>query len=341
MPRKRGAPPRASRRGRGRREERSFTREQVGEFQRSRVLGALREIVAEQGVAAATVAHVVARAGVSRRTFYELFADREDCFLAAFEQSVEMAAQRVVPAFRAPGRWHGRVRAALLALLALFEEEPELGALCVVHVLGAGPDALEHRARIVRALVGAVDEGREEARRGHTPAPLTAEGVVGAVLAVLHGRLSAGTGARRLAQVEPLTGLAGPLMNMIVLPYHGPAAAARELARPAPERRAAKRSLAREDPLKELDMRLTYRTVRVLQAIAGQPGASNRFVGDIAEILDQGQTSKLLRRLEHLGLIENTTHGGGARGEPNAWRLTGRGERLRDTIQAQASAAER
>ena len=340
MPRKRGAPERTSLRGRARTEERSFTREQVDEFQRSRVLGALREVVAEQGVAAATVAHVVASAGVSRRTFYELFVDRDDCFLAAFEQSVGLAAQRVVPPFRASGRWHERMRAALQELLTLFEGEPDLGALCVVHALGAGPRALERRARVVRALVGAVDEGRAEARGAHGPVPLTAEGVVGAVLAVLHARLSGAAAGQRTARPAPLTELTGQLMSMIVLPYLGPAAAARELTRPAPERTFVRHARAREDPLKDLDMRLTYRTVRVLLAIAEQPGASNRYVADDAEIADQGQASKLLRRMEKLGLIENTADARGARGEPNAWRLTSRGGSLRDTIQAQANAAE-
>src|ERR1700691_66947 len=110
-------------------------RDQVDEIQRARVLAALGEVVAERGVAAATVAQIVARAGVSRRTFYELFADREECFLAAFDQAVALAAQRVVPAFEHESRWRERMRAGLLALLVFLEEEPELGALCVVHAL--------------------------------------------------------------------------------------------------------------------------------------------------------------------------------------------------------------
>jgi AcrR family transcriptional regulator len=309
----------------------SVAREQVDEIQRARVLSALVEVVAEHGVGAATVAHVVARAGVSRRTFYELFADRDECFLAAFDQAVALAAARALPIFAGEGRWRERIRGALLALLELLDEEPELGGLCVVHSLGAGPGALEHRARMLEALVGAVEEGRGEAR-GRGPGPLTAEGVVGAVLAVLHTRLA-------LPARAPLTDLAGPLMAMIVLPYLGSGAAERELARPVPPARRPARRRGREDPLQGLDMRLTYRTVRVLMSIAAQPGASNRHVGDTAGISDQGQTSKLLRRLEHLGLIENTGRGAGTRGEPNAWQLTPRGEQLRGTIHTQAPSA--
>jgi AcrR family transcriptional regulator len=300
-------------------------RGEVDEIQRSRVLAAMCEVVGEHGAGGATVSHVVARAGVSRRTFYELFADREDCFLAAFDLAVERAATRAMAGFATPGRWRERMRVALIALLRFFDEEPELGSLCVVHALGAGPQALRRRAVVVRALVGAVEEGGREARGGRVPGRLIAEGVVGAVLGVLHARMA--EGSRR-----PLTDLAGPLMGMIVLPYLGPAAAERERVRPVPGPATRRSRAAREDPLKGLDMRLTYRTVRVLVAIADRPGASNRGVGDAAGIADQGQTSKLLQRLEHLGLIKNTGRGTAGRGEPNAWRLTQRGERLRHTL---------
>ncbi len=310
----------------------SFARDRVDEIQCARVLSALGEVVAERGAGGMTVAHIVARAGVSRRTFYELFADREDCFLAAFDQAIEGAAARVVPVFEGPGRWRERVRAGLVAALGFLDEEPQLGALCLVHALGAGPRALERRAAVVRVLIDAVQEGGAEVRKGRggtgaaAPGRLVAEGVVGAVLAVLHARLC--EGARK-----PLSGLAGPLMGMIALPYLGSAVAEKEIARPAPKRVAAPRRVVREDPLKGLEMRLTYRTVRVLLAISATPGASNREVGDAGGISDQGQTSKLLQRLEHLGLVENVGLGGPGKGEPNAWRLTDRGKQLERTIQ--------
>ncbi len=87
-------------------------------------------------------------------------------------------------------------------------------------------------------------------------------------------------------------------------------------------------------------MRLTYRTVRVLVAIATVPGASNREVSDAAGVADQGQISKLLVRLERLGLIENVGEGH-ARGEPNAWQLTAKGQDVERTISRQAETATR
>jgi AcrR family transcriptional regulator len=306
----------------------------VAEIQRARMIAALVEVAGERGVGGVTVAHIVARSGVSRRTFYELFADREDCFLAAFDLAVARAAQRVLPAFRAPGSWRERVRAGLGELLELLEDEPGLGRLCVVDALGAGPVAWQRRAQVVGALIDAVDGGRAEARGGARPTRLTAEGVVGAVLGVLHARLVDGGDAMRGSDSAAMAGLLGPLMGMIVLPYQGQAAASKELARPAARRRPA--AHANGDPLRKLDMRLTYRTVRVLLAIAQLPGASNRRVAEASGVQDQGQISKLLTRLEHLGLIHNGGLGP-ARGEPNVWRLTARGEEIERTIRRQTT----
>jgi hypothetical protein len=153
--------------------------------------------------------------------------------------------------------------------------------------------------------------------------------------------------ARRLRQggSGPLAGLLGELMGMIVLPYLGPGAARRERERPAPVSRAAAAgasglSQVAEDPLSEVPMRLTYRTAWVLLRVAERPGANNREVAERAGIHDAGQVSRLLVRLERLGLLVNNS-GGHARGEPNAWALSERGERVARSIGAHASAPQR
>jgi AcrR family transcriptional regulator/DNA-binding MarR family transcriptional regulator len=322
--------------------DRGGGRNGVAEIQRARMIAALIEVARERGVGGMTVADIVARSGVSRRTFYELFADRDDCFLAAFDMAVEQAAQRVLPAYGAPGSWRERIRAGLGALLEFLEDEPGMGALCVVDALGAGPRAIERRAEVVDALIDAVHHGRHELRGSARPTRMTAEGVVGAVLAVLHARLTGGNGNASRGGRSPrggaasMVGLLAPLMGMIVLPYQGQAAAAREASRPVPRRRRAVHQ--HSNPLRDLDMRLTYRTVRVLLAIAGHPGASNRQVADASGVVDQGQISKLLARLEHLGLIHNTG-AGPTRGEPNVWGLTARGEEVERTIRRQTTPA--
>jgi AcrR family transcriptional regulator len=314
----------------------------VGEFQRARILAAMSELVRERGAGEVTVAHVVSRSKVSRRTFYELFTDREDCFMAAFDLAVARAGESVVWAHQGGERWGERVRAGLEALLGFLDVEPELGYLCVVGALGAGQRALERRTGVVGLLVGAVHEGRTRSTAKRRPDRLVAEGVVGAVLSVIHARMvntaaaagGAGEAGTARATGKPLLGLLNRLMAMIVLPYQGPAAAERELRRPAPVRRAPIR--AREDPLRELEMRLTYRTVRVLHAIAELGGRgsdpSNRQVATTAGISDPGQISKLLARLHTLGLVENNG-GDHTKGEANAWSLTTRGEDVARTIQ--------
>jgi AcrR family transcriptional regulator len=315
----------------------------VAEIQRQRILRATAEVAAEHGAGEVTVAHIVERAGVSRRTFYELFGDREECFLAALEEAIERAAAVVLPVYEGAAGWRERVRVGLAALLRFLDDEPGTRALLVVEALGAGPRALAHRARVIDVLIAAVDEGRTEGRGASAP-PLAAEGVVGAVLAVIHARVTAGMALvtrRQLATAQhlatgrqlatsPLSDLFGPLMGMIVLPYLGASAARKESERPAPIG-AAERRAHPGNPLEGLRMRLTYRTLCVLRAIARHPDSSNRDIGAVAGMTDQGQISKLLARLEGLGLIANVG-AGHVKGASNAWRLTERGEQVEHSL---------
>ncbi len=298
------------------------TRAQLADLQRARILSAMFEVVTERGAGNVTVAHVTERSGVSRRTFYELFEDREGCFLAAFEQALEFASERVLPACESQGRWRERIRAALSALLMFLDEEPVVGQLLIVESLSGAAATLERRRQAIARITSAIEGGREEAKAA-APVPLTAEGIVGGVLSVIHARLVE-------ADAGPLVGLLNQLMSMIVLPYLGATAARRELDRPAPRpesRRKAQGEPLLSDPFKDAGMRLTYRTVRVLMAIVDNPGASNRLIGQIAGIDDQGQASKLLGRLQRIGLVSNTGLGPG-QGAPNAWSLTDKGSRV-------------
>jgi AcrR family transcriptional regulator len=320
----------------------------VVEMQRRRLLLAMQELAGEVGLAGATVGRVCKRSRMSRRTFYELFEDRDDCFLATFEQALERVGERVLPVWERGGRWCDRVRAGLEALLVLFDEQPLLARLCVVETLTGGPAVLARRREILDALAVIVDEGRGEARAGSDPPALTAEGTVGGVLAVIHARLLAGSPAglgdfrRGDPKAELLTQLAPSLVGMIVFPYLGPVASRREAERPAPLKSANGRrahgveECAVADPFRDLPLRFTYRTARVLATIASHPGASNRQVAEGAGMSDQGQTSKLLKRLQHAGLIENAGAGRES-GEPNAWRLTMRGQAIDAALGTQST----
>jgi AcrR family transcriptional regulator/DNA-binding MarR family transcriptional regulator len=312
----------------------------VDEIQRLRILGAMAEELAMRGASSVTVARVLARSGVSRRLFYELFADIEDCFLAAFDWGVEQARLPAVDAYTAEKSWREGIRAGLGALLRFFDEQPLIAQLCVVHAAGGGPRVLERRSRVIAELCEVVDRGRAEDSSSIRPGalqPVVAEGVVGAVLAVLYTRILArGAGARNSDarpgdEQRPLIELHGELMSMIVLPYLGGKVAANEL-RKAPPPRPRAESMAPElaggSSYERPIARLTYRTARVLMTIADLPGASNREVAERAGIVDQGQISKLLTRLEYQGLIVNRDTDSPARGTPNSWWLSDRGEAL-------------
>lgn len=295
-------------------------RGQVTEIQRSRMLTAAVQAVEEVGYARMTVAQVIGRAKVSRKTFYDVFIDREDCFLAAFDEAIARARALVVDAYTLESGWRERMRAGLARLLAFMDEEPGLARLCVVEALGAGTRVLDSRAKVLDELAEIVDRGRSAGNAAREPPEVTAEGVVGAVFAVIHTRLLEGG-------KEPLSNLLAPLMSMIVLPYMGARAASKEQARPVPRPRgrAQRRGRSRSrDPLEGLDMRLTYRTVRVLVVIGGRQGASNREIAEGSGISDQGQISKLLTRLRRLDLVENRGEGQ-PKGAANAWYLTDRG----------------
>jgi AcrR family transcriptional regulator len=312
------------------------------EIQRSRLLAAALGAIEELGYPRVTVAHIAARARVSRRTFYELFDNREDCLLAALESVVETVRDELSHADLDDLSWRERVRIGLWTILSFFEREPVLARVCIVQALRGGPRILERREQVLTELARVVDEGRSEgsSRNVQCP-PLTAEGLVGAGSSIVYGRLL------RDGR-EPLTDLLPELMGMIVLPYQGSAPARREQARPAPavlSRDAASASSAADggddsvgnsDLLAGVPMRLTYRTALVLEAIARRPGVSNRVVAELAEISDQGQVSKLLARLERLGLVANTGVGH-SKGEPNAWALTRTGIRVAQGIRGRTS----
>ncbi|MGH2853472.1 MAG: TetR/AcrR family transcriptional regulator [Solirubrobacteraceae bacterium] len=302
----------------------------LADVQRSRLLAATVGAVEELGYTRVTVGHITSRARVSRRTFYELFANREECLAAVLEEVVGLIAGELDAAELDGLAWRERVRMGLWTVLSFLDREPALARVCVVEAPRGGPAVLRRRDEILARVAAVVDGGRLEGGRDAGCSPLTAEGLVGAALAIVYGRLVRG-------ERGPLTGLVGELMGMIVLPYQGAAAARRERARPLPagaqgaSRVGTGPARTASDPLEGVPMRLTYRTARVLEGVAGHPGASNRQVGDHAGIGDPGQVSKLLRRLERLGLLANTGPGH-LKGEPNVWALTAKGERVARSI---------
>jgi AcrR family transcriptional regulator len=287
-------------------------------LQRARLLDATVGLVVEVGVRGLTVRRVTARAGMSSKTFYDLFSDREECLLAAFDHAVERIAGVVAPAYEGESGWVESVRGGLGALLGLLDRESVLARFVFVEALACGPLVLERRARLLEDLAGLIEAHAGQEAGGMPTSPLMAEGVIGAVCGVIHARLLEEDRA-------PLVGLVGGLMAMIVLPYRGADAAAEQLqisqadSRPRPaDRPRVNARAARTSVIGRF--RPTVRTFAVLSSVGEHPGLNNREISRLAGVSDQGQISRLLWRLEEQGLLENT--GGYAQGTPKAWSLT-------------------
>jgi AcrR family transcriptional regulator len=299
------------------------------EFQRRRLLAATLAVARDHELDTITVSRVIRQAHVSRRTFYDCFENCGDCLCAVYEDTVERALAHARPAYEAQTRWVDRARAGLHAALDFFEEHPELARLCFIQATSAGEQTLVTRARLIRRLAERLDEDYAAERPSRVPPELAGLAIVGGVLEILHIRLIA-------AKRPRLPELLGQLMAIVVLPYLGSAAARRELARPIPppsrKQLGASAATATRPP-----MRLTYRTLRVLSVIAESPGLSNRAIGGLAGIKDQGQMSKLLSRLSELELIANDG-AGQAHGAANAWRLEPAAAQLMQSVGSRASA---
>jgi AcrR family transcriptional regulator len=294
----------------------------IREMQRRRMLAAAGEAIAESGWSGLTVAEIIRRARVSRKTFYDIFAGCEDCFLCTFELAVAEATVLARDAYLREERWRDGIRAALAGLLVFLEEDYDRARLLLVESC-TSEMVLARRVELLKELASVIDAGRRFKNDPLEPSLLTAEGVIGGVVAIVQARVQD-------QRAEPLPEIGAQLMSMIVLPYLGPTAARRELGRSVPRdppMTSSRKSQSLIDPIAGLNMRLTYRTVQVLRAIRESPGASNRAIATACGIADQGQISKLAARLERLQLVEN--HGEGpAKGAANAWHLSTRGARL-------------
>ena len=254
---------------------------------------------------------------VSRQARQDLLQASEAAQLQAFEQALKLATDRASTAFNTQQGWIDGVRAGLVALLEFCDEEEALATYLVVHSAHAGEAVSARRREVLDRLALLLDDERAPARS--YPPPLTAQAVASGVLGVVHAQLSQ-------PQPGPLVELAGALMSFTVLPFLGSRAARRELERPLAGAAPTQPKVLLE-LLQDSAGRLHPRAPSVLMAIGAEPGLSNRELASRAGVKDKGHCSRLLARLERLGLIENT---GDARRRAagRAWRLTDTGEEL-------------
>lgn len=170
----------------------------VADVHRARLVAGMAEAAAAKGYTATTITDVVARAQVSRRTFYEHFADKEACFLAAYDAASDIVIAMIAHAVadqQLP--WQQRVAAGVDAYLRALAAEPALTHVFLIEILAAGPAALQRRRAVHERFAGLVrelaDRHRAELPSGYAIEPEMANAIIGAVdelvlLAVQDGR---------------------------------------------------------------------------------------------------------------------------------------------------------
>jgi AcrR family transcriptional regulator len=200
-------------------------REFVIHNQRERLIAGLAEAIAENGYSGTTIAHITRHAAVSRRTFYEHFSSKDECFVAAYDTVMEELRGRVSTAFEAEDDWPHAVKAGIGAMLEFLAAEPHLARLCMVEALVAGPVVVERYDAAIQSFVPYFQTGRE----GRPPevlarlSPTTEEALVGGMVSLISRRIIAG-------KAEELEELLPDLVEFTLTPYLGSAEAA-ELAR--------------------------------------------------------------------------------------------------------------
>ncbi len=181
---------------------------------RQAILDGMLEAVGAEGYEQTSVRTVLDRTGVYRQAFYDNFADKDDCYLQAFDAGVERAETAVLAAAADRSAWTDRLRTGLAALLDFIDREPNVGRALIVEVHAAGPEALARRTVVMERLAAFLDRGREEADEGESPPSIAGEGIVAGIHAVVHSRLA--TGAE-----DGFAGLLPEFMYFAVLPYFG------------------------------------------------------------------------------------------------------------------------
>ena len=186
------------------------------------MLTALREEVAERGFKEVPVAAVIRRAGVSRKTFYEHYASKEDAFVALYEHELERLFAPTLQAFAGTEAWVDRLRTALGVLLGGLANDPVAARICFIEVLAAGPKALARRSTAMATLDPLFEADNVTTAAGSSRPRAVTVGAIGYLSEVLNREIAAG-------RVEQLPELRAELMYTLTLPFLGPRGATREL----------------------------------------------------------------------------------------------------------------
>jgi AcrR family transcriptional regulator len=163
--------------------------EEVAADQRERLYEATIHAVNEHGFVATTISDLVARAGVSRRSFYEHFENKEECLLATYDALIERLTARIVEAYDPKDEWIDQIEAIVRALFEASSDRPDAARLVCVEMGAAGPVGIERWARDAELLTTFITSVFEKAPGdGSIPAPV-ARAIVGALRTILYSRV--------------------------------------------------------------------------------------------------------------------------------------------------------
>jgi AcrR family transcriptional regulator len=194
------------------------------ENQRERILSAVADVTSVAGYREMSVEDVIVTAGVSRRTFYEHFKNKDDAFLAAYDAVLAQLLSAVQEAFEREEHGADKLRAGLAAFLDFIAREPAFARMCIVEALAAGTDAVNRRNAAMDTFARILDENARALGTPMHPPHLTAETIVGGIYEVIYTRVVRG-------EIRELPRLLPDLMYSVVLPYAGPDAALAEYQR--------------------------------------------------------------------------------------------------------------
>jgi AcrR family transcriptional regulator len=186
----------------------------VVQNQRERILSAVADVVSVAGYHDMSVEDVIVTAGVSRRTFYEHFTNKQEAFLAAYDAVLLQLFSAVQEAYEREENFVERMRAGLAAFLDFLAREPAFARMCIVEALAAGPDAIARRNGAMSTFAQIVADNARELGTPLDSQPLTAETIVGGIYEVVYTRIVRG-------DIRQLPGLLPDLLYAALLPYEG------------------------------------------------------------------------------------------------------------------------
>jgi AcrR family transcriptional regulator len=217
--RKAGEPAQRLRRLQGGRHH--LSAELVSRHQHERLLAAMAELCAQYGYNAVTITQITEVAEVSRRTFYEHFEGKEECFLAAYDVLDQHFASLIAEAREQEEGWVDQVAEAFAKIIGYFASHPNFARLYLVEGAAVGDVMLSRREAVAERFIALLRPGREQGRP-EEPRDGIDEALVGGIFTLLGRRVVAGEG-------EELDRFIPAVLEFAFSPYLG-AEAAREVA---------------------------------------------------------------------------------------------------------------